>query len=158
MAAGRILRRTGNGRPIPMLGMAVSSTALLLLGLLPSNFGLVIVLGFVTGMGLGTVMPVNQVVVQTVAGRARLGAATALTTLARSTGGSAGTALFGALVFALIPGADRQSLLAHATEYEAATVVHAFHRAFIVAGVVAALAAFTASRIPSVKLWETRER
>ena len=156
MAASRILRRTGNARPIPTFGMTVSSAALLLLGLLPAHFGLVIALGFVTGMGLGTVMPINQVVVQTVAGRARLGAATALTTLARSTGGSAGTAIFGALVFAMIPGADRQSLLTHATEYQAATVVHAFHRAFIVAGVVAALAAFTASRIPRVKLWEPR--
>jgi hypothetical protein len=34
-------------------------------------------------------------------------------------------------------------------------VVHAFHRAFLCAAAVAALAAFTASRIPKVKLWQT---
>jgi hypothetical protein len=99
-------------------------------------------------------MPINQVVVQTVAGRARLGAVTALTSLFRSTGGAAGAALFGSLAFAMIPGADRQSLLGSTTEAEVAVVVQAFHRAFIAAAVVAALAAFTASRIPRITLWE----
>ena len=135
--------------------MSISSAGLLLLGLLPPHLGLVIVLGFVIGVGLGTVMPVNQVVVQTVAGRTRLGAVTALTSLFRSTGGAAGAALFGSLAFAMMPGADRQSLLAAATEAEIALVVQAFHRAFIAAAIVAGLAAFTASRIPRIKLWET---
>ena len=54
----------------------------------------------------------------------------------------------------MIPGADRQSLLGSITETEVAVVVKAFHRAFIAAAVVAALAAFAASRIPRVKLWE----
>ena len=154
MTASRILRRTGNPHPIPVIGMAISSAGLLLLGLMPSHMALVIVLGFVIGVGLGTVMPINQVVVQTVAGRARLGAVTALTSLFRSTGGAAGAALFGSLAFAMLPGIDRQSLAAGATDAEIALVVHAFHRAFIATAVVAALAAFTASRIPRVKLWE----
>jgi hypothetical protein len=34
--------------------------------------------------------------------------------------------------------------------------VQAFHWAFIAAAIVAALAAFTASRIPHVKLWEAK--
>jgi hypothetical protein len=34
-------------------------------------------------------------------------------------------------------------------------VVGAFHRAFLFAAGVAALAAFTASRIPKIKLWQT---
>src|SRR5215831_5305647 len=151
MTSSRILRRTGNPYPIPVIGMATASTGLLLLGLLPPHMGLVIVLGFVIGVGLGTVMPINQVVVQTVAGRARLGAVTALTSLFRSTGGAAGAALFGSLAFAMIPGADRQSLLGSISETEVALVVQAFHRAFIAAAVVAGLAAFTASRIPRVK-------
>lgn len=154
MASSRILRRTGVPHPIPVIGMSISSAGLLLLGLLPPHMALVIVLGFVIGLGLGTVMPINQVVVQTVAGRARLGAVTALTSLFRSTGGAVGAALFGSLAFAMIPGADRQSLSSSTTEAEVAVVVQAFHRAFIAAAVVAGIAAFTASRIPRIRLWE----
>jgi MFS family permease len=118
----------------------------------------VIVLGFVTGLGFGTVMPINQVVVQTVAGRTRLGAATAVSSLARSTGGAAGAALFGALVFAMMPGVDRQSLLQQASGSDVERVVSAFHRGFLFAAALAALAAFVATRIPRIKLWERPKR
>jgi EmrB/QacA subfamily drug resistance transporter len=138
MLASRLLGRTGEAHWIPVTGMSLAATGLLLLGLLPDDRGLVIGLGFMTGLGLGAVMPINQVVVQTVAGRARLGAAMALMGLARSTGGAAGAALFGAVVFALMQHGD---------------VVQAFHRAFLVAAGVAALGAFVASRVPRVKLW-----
>ena len=158
MIATRVLRRTGEPHPIPVIGMSLTSFGLLMLGLMPPHMGLVIALGFLTGLGLGTVMPVNQVVVQTVAGRTRLGAATATTSLARSTGGAAGAALFGAVVFAMIPDADRQSLLGQASELEIADVVHAFHRAFLFAAAVAALAALTASRMPRITLWEPAPR
>ncbi|MGZ8269056.1 MAG: MFS transporter, partial [Burkholderiales bacterium] len=86
ISASRLLRRTGDPYPIPLAGMALTSAALLLLALLPPHTLLIVALGFVAGLGLGTVMPVNQVVVQTVAGRARLGAATANLALARNTG------------------------------------------------------------------------
>jgi EmrB/QacA subfamily drug resistance transporter len=138
MAASRLLGRTGDAHWIPVGGMSLAAASLLLLGLLPDDQGLVIGLGFLTGLGLGAVMPISQVVVQTVAGRARLGAAMALLGLARSTGGAAGAALFGAVVFALMPHVD---------------VVQAFHRAFLVAAGIAVLGALTASRIPRVKLW-----
>ena len=74
-----------------------------------------------------------------VAGRPRLGVATSLLGLARSTGGAAGAALFGAVVFALIPRVE---------------VVQAFHYAFLVAAGVAALGALVASRVPRVRLWQ----
>jgi EmrB/QacA subfamily drug resistance transporter len=138
MIAARLLRRTGEAHWIPVGGMGLAATGLLLLGLLPDDTVLVIALGFLTGLGLGSVMPINQVVVQTVAGRARLGAATSLMGLARSTGGASGAAIFGAVVFALLPHME---------------VVTAFHRAFLVAAGIAALGAFVASRIPHVKLW-----
>jgi MFS family permease len=118
--------------------MSLAATGLFFLGVLPDHTTLVVGFGFLTGLGLGSVMPINQVVVQTVAGRARLGAAMALMGLARSTGGAAGAALFGAVVFALMQHGD---------------VVQAFHRAFLVAAGVAALGAFVASRVPRVKLW-----
>ena len=54
------------------------------------------------GLGLGTVMPSAQLTTQTLAGRARLGAAAALLSLTRSLGASLGTAAFGGLAFALL--------------------------------------------------------
>jgi EmrB/QacA subfamily drug resistance transporter len=154
LTAARILRRTGEPHIIPVAGMALTSAGLLALALLPPHMMLVIVLGFITGLGLGTVMPVNQVVVQTVAGRTKLGAATATLSLARSTGGAAGAALFGAVVFAMIPDADRQTLLQQASQLDIDRVMRAFHRAFLFAAGVAALASFMASRIPRVRLWQ----
>jgi EmrB/QacA subfamily drug resistance transporter len=152
MLASRLLGRTGEAHWIPVGGMSITAVALLLIAVLPSNLTLIIALGFFTGLGLGAVMPVNQVVVQTVAGRTRLGAVMALIGLARATGGAAGAALFGAVVFAMIPDVDRQALAGAA---DPAPVVVAFHRAFLFAAGVAALAAFTASRIPKIKLWQT---
>jgi hypothetical protein len=63
--------------------------------------------------------------------------------LARSTGGAAGAALFGAVAFAMMPAA------AHGR-----SVTSAFHTGFLVFAAVAAAAAFAASRIPRLKLWE----
>jgi predicted MFS family arabinose efflux permease len=153
MIVSRILRRTGNPHPIPVTGMSITATALLGLGLLPDHLAIVIALGFCTGLGLGTVMPINQVVVQTVAGRTRLGTATAMLSLSRSTGGAAGAALFGALIFALLPDAGPRPLL----DASAAEVTRAFHHGFLFAAAVAALAAYTAHRIPRARLWEPRK-
>jgi MFS family permease len=114
--------------------------------------GLVIALCVLCGLGFGCVMPTIQVTVQTVAGRERLGVATALNGLARSTGGAAGAALFGAVVFALIPSVDRTALLQGA---DVDAIILAFHRAFLVAAAVAAAAAVIASRMPDTALWES---
>lgn len=152
LTCARLARRMNDPQRLPAIGMSISSIGLLLLGTLPPHLAFVIALGFVIGLGLGTVMSINQVVVQTVAGRARLGAATAMNSLARSTGGAAGAALFGALTFAMLPNVDRQSILTSGLDVE--RVVHAFHIGFVCVGVVAALAAYTASRIPRVTLWK----
>jgi len=144
VASAQILRRTGKPRWIPVCGLSVAALALMLLGIVPgSRMPVVIALGFLCGLGFGCVMPTIQVTIQTVAGRERLGVVTALNGLARSTGGAAGAALFGAAVFALIPrdaGLD--------------AIVGAFHRAFLFAAAVAAVAAIVASRMPDTALWE----
>src|SRR5205085_11742475 len=111
VTSAQIRRRTGRPRWIRVIGMSAAASARLLLGVLPGHMALVIALGFLCGLGFGCVMPTIQVTIQTVAGRERLGVVTALNGLARSTGGAAGAALFGAIVFALIPGADRANLL-----------------------------------------------
>jgi hypothetical protein len=50
LTSSRILRRTGEPHPIPVIGMSITSAGLLLLGLLPPHMSFVIVLGFVTGL------------------------------------------------------------------------------------------------------------
>ena len=151
MISAKTLRRTGRPRWIPVIGMSAAATAFFFLGVLPSRMGLVIALGFLCGLGFGCVMPTIQVTIQTIAGRERLGVVTALNGLARSTGGAAGAALFGAVVFALIPAVDRTALLQNA---DVDAIIHAFHRAFLVAAAAAALAAYVASRMPDTALWE----
>jgi EmrB/QacA subfamily drug resistance transporter len=154
MISARVLRRTGKPHWIPVVGMSISSVALFLLALLPPHMALVIVLGFLAGAGFGTVMPTSQMTMQTEAGRAKLGAVTAIAGLARSTGGAAGAALFGAIVFAMIPEAGPQGLAHAAGDGDVGAIVHAFHRAFLFAAALAALGAFTASRIPHITLWQ----
>jgi EmrB/QacA subfamily drug resistance transporter len=151
VGSAQVLRRTGRPRWIPVAGLTCAALALCLLALLPDNMALVIALGFLCGLGFGCVMPTIQVTIQTVAGRERLGVVTALNGLARSTGGAAGAALFGAVVFALIPAADRASFPQGADIH---VIARAFHRAFLVAAAVAAAAAVLASRMPNTALWE----
>ena len=151
-ASGRIVARTGRPRWVPVTGMGLASAALVALSLVSATPGAVATLGFVVGMGFGTVMPTMQVTVQTVAGRERLGAATSIVSLSRSLGAATGTALFGALVFALMPETDLAHLSEHVRGAEAETFVPAFHKAFLVAAAVAALSAFAASRVPDVRL------
>jgi len=154
----RILRRTGQPYAFPVAGMACTTLALVLLGLLKPNPVLVGLLGFLAGLGIGTVMPITTLVVQTVAGRTKLGVVTASVSLSRSTGGAAGAALFGAIVFAMLPEADRFSLAQQANALGTQRVLDAFHLAFLCAAGVAALAVYTAARMPRMRLWEPTAR
>jgi EmrB/QacA subfamily drug resistance transporter len=154
VTSAQILRRTGRPRWIPVIGLSCSAVALFLLGVLPSHMPIVIALSFLCGLGFGCVMPTIQVTIQTIGGRERLGVVTALNGLARSTGGAIGAALFGAVVFAMIPGVERSALLQSASEADVAAILRAFHRAFLLAALVAAAAAFIASRMPDTALWE----
>ena len=151
----RVLRRTGEPYIFPIAGMACTMTGLVLLGLLPPNTTVVGVLGFIAGLGLGTVMPITTLVVQNAAGRTKLGAATATVSLARSTGGAAGAALFGAIVFAIVPDADRYTIVEQAGSLGTDRILDAFHRAFFCAAGVAALAVYMATRMPRTRLWQS---
>jgi multidrug resistance protein len=150
MTTGRIISRTGRIARLPAMGLSWSACMLLLLGLLPPSPVLVGVLGFGTGLGFGAVMPSAQIVVQTVAGKARLGAAAATVSLSRSLGSATGTALFGSVVFSLLQGLDLESALRGATG--ATLVIPAFHACFIGAGCIALLGAWFAWRMPAVTL------
>jgi MFS family permease len=154
LACTRILRRTGDPYPLPIAGMSFTAIGLLLLGVMPPTLASVGVLGFIAGLGLGTVMPITTMIVQTVAGRTKLAAATATLSLARSTGGAAGAALFGAIVFSMIPDADRQTIVQQASQLDVERVLRAFHWGFFCAAAVAAAAVYTATRMPRIQLWQ----
>ena len=153
MSASRVLRRTGTPYPIPIAGMSCAAAGLFGLGVAPHSTVLVAALGFLTGLGLGVIMPTTQVLIQTVAGPTKLGTITAMAGLSRSTGGAAGAALFGAVVFAIIPEGARMLGLQGVSVPE---ITSAFHRAFLGTAGVAALGAIVATRIPRVKLWDPK--
>jgi len=154
--SGRRLGRTGDPKPIPIAGQALSCLAFVGLGFAPPHLGVLAVLGFMAGLGLGPTMPVVQVTVQTLAGRENLGAATALTTLSRTMGAALGTALTGALIYSLMPDIDlsHAAAVAGAAETVAgnAEVLRAFHMAFFSAAGAAALGVYAASRLPRLKI------
>ena len=70
---GRLVGQSGRPKRVQALGMALASVALVFLGIFPPHVVSVAVFGFAAGLGLGSIMPINQLVAQTVAGRARLG-------------------------------------------------------------------------------------
>ncbi len=149
--SGRVTVRTGRPRRIPVVGLSVASAAMLAVAAVPPSKPVLGGLGLLCGMGFGTVMQTAQIIVQTLAGRERLGIASATISLARSTGGALGSALFGALVFALLGGIDYRAP-AGLGEAERAAVIAAFRHAFPGAAVVAACGAWLASRVPDIEL------
>jgi len=150
--AGKFAARTGETKITLVAGLCSGTVALVFLALLPADTTTVAVLGLVAGGCFGTVMPVSQVVSQAVAGRARLGAAGALVTIFRFVGGAVGTAMTGALVYALLPGMDLRALVHTADALQTQAVISAFHVAFLFAAGLTALAAVVASQMPRVKI------
>lgn len=151
MVAGRIVARSGHLRGLTAVGMSIAAVALLALGLAPATLEWTLALGFFCGIGLGNVMPMTQVTVQTLAGRERLGVAAALVSLARTTGGALGTAATGALLFAFMHGVDLRSLTDIA-EADRPGIVEAFHHTFLALAGLAGVGAWIASRVPALKL------
>jgi len=159
-ATGRIIARFGQPVPMPVAGLLIASVALLLLALLPLQGFSLVAVGFACGCGLGTVMPTAQIVVQWLAGRQRLGAAAAVVTLSRATGAALGTAMFGAVAFALLPGIDLSAIAlatrgggpGHLAGEAAPMIQYAFRVGFASTALVALLGAIAASRIQRIRL------
>lgn len=156
LTAARYVGRTGRAKWVPVSGLSLAGLALLLLGAVAPSPFVVGFLGFLSGLGFGVIMPINQVVVQTVAGPSRLGAVTSMMSLFRSVGGAAGAAVFGAIVYSLMPDGDTLDAAHAGGGFPSLPVLHAFHVGFTVAACVAFTGAFVASRIPSVTLWARR--
>ena len=152
--AGRRAAHTGDPKPIPVAGHSLAAVALFALVIAPPDATLVATLGFVAGLGIGPTMPLVQVVVQTVAGHDRLGAATALVVLSRTLGAALGTAVIGAVVYSILPDLEAARLVeaGNAIAPAGAEVMRAFQVAFFVTACVAVLGAVNAGRAHSVKI------
>jgi len=146
---GRIIVWSGRPTVIPAIGLLLAAASLLGLALLPATKPVLAVLEVTTGIGLGSVMSVMQIVTQTAAGPARLGAAAATVSLARTLGSSLGASAFGALIYGLIGGAPVLSAARSAAAE--ARVRTAFEYAFMAGAALCVLAAWAASRVPSLR-------
>jgi MFS family permease len=146
---GRIIVWTGRPTAIPSVGLGVAAIALFGLAVLPQTRPVLIGLEIMTGLGLGSVMSVMQIVTQTAAGPARLGAAASTVSLARTLGSSIGASAFGALIYGLIGGAP---VIAGVRSAAAdARIDRAFEVAFLAAAALCLLGAWAARRVPTLR-------
>src|SRR3546814_528994 len=99
IVSGQIISRIGRYRIFPIVGTAVMTIGLGLLATLDAESSTWAASGYmlVLGLGLGMVMQVLVLAVQNAVDYGDLGVDTSGTTLFRSTGGSVGVSLFGAL-------------------------------------------------------------
>lgn len=152
---GRISARSARSGHLPPLGLAAAALALAALAVLPAGGWTIGVAAAVCGIGFGTVMPAAQIATQMLAGRERLGAAAALLSLTRSTGGSLGTAAFGGLAFWLLraPGMPAgEGAAVRLQGLDPAAMTQAFHTVFGALAAFTALGAFCAWRAPQMDL------
>lgn len=149
---GKTIARTGVPKWMPVIGMSIATCGFVLLGLLEPSKYLTGILGLVCGLGLGSVMPSTQILIQTVGGKANLGRVTAMASLCRSLGASVGTALFGALTYSLIPNFSSDSTIADLLMGPRAPIIHAFQIGFLVAGGLAFVTVLNALRAPRIHL------
>jgi hypothetical protein len=103
-----LIAATGWTAILPSIGLAVSASMLLLLAAFAPLLGngVVIAMLAIASACTGTAMPVAQMTVQVVAGPRFLGAAAASVQFSRSVGASIGTALVGAVLFAMLTAMD----------------------------------------------------
>jgi MFS family permease len=151
---GRIVARRAMVGETPRYGLALSALALAIFAAAPPHPLMLGVLCYACGLGFGTVMPNAQILMQVTAGRQKLGAASSLASLSRSTGSALGAAMFGALAFALIhlSVGEAVDLRSFAMRGESEAVVRAFHIAWGVLAAWVALAAWVGSRVPRVDI------
>ena len=124
---GRMMAKTGRTAVFPSVGLAITGCALLILAFAaPHLTNRQVPLVFLMfSLSIGTAMPVVQLTVQLVAGRANLGAAAASVQFSRSVGAAFGTAIVGAVLFAVLSATDRGTALLFAEMVERGPVAMA---------------------------------
>ena len=100
ISGGQIMSRTGRYKWMPIGGAVIVGGALLAFSRLEvsTSYGVIAVIMFFFGAGLGLTMQVVVTAVQNSVERRHMGVATASVTFFRSMGGAIGTALFGAIL------------------------------------------------------------
>lgn len=102
IVSGQIISRTGRYKIFMQIGILVAAVSMLILSTLnpdrPYAYEAIIMIPL--GLGLGVMMPVLNLVVQSEFSQAELGAATSSSQLFRSLGSTIGTAVFGAMLTA----------------------------------------------------------
>ncbi len=108
---GRLIASTGRTAILPSVGLPVSAALLLSLAAFAPHLatGTIIAMLALSAACTGTAMPVAQMTTQVVAGPRFLGAASASVQFSRSVGASIGTALVGAVLFAVLTARDPQT-------------------------------------------------
>jgi MFS family permease len=170
---GQAITRTGRVNVFPRVGLWIACAAFAGLGLSVHGgpTALIMALTMLVGVGLGTVMPPTQVTVQSAAGRAALGRATASISLSRSIGGALGVAISGAVLFAMIGGGSGASAALHRVleagpasigllgseerRLVAATLDNAYRVFFFILAAIAACGALIAATVPTLRWDET---
>ena len=149
----RFSAHTGTSGKLPPWGMGVAALGVLSLALLPPVPWMITIASAACGLGFGTVMPSAQLATQILAGRERLGAASALLALTRSVGATLGTAAFGGLAFILLkPTGSAMGESLALQGLDPVHVEHAFHIVFGALALFAGLGALGASRAPCMDL------
>jgi EmrB/QacA subfamily drug resistance transporter len=133
-ATGKLISATRRLTIFPAAGLALSTAAFATLAATVASAPtpLMLALAITAALGLGTVMPACQIIVQEAAGGEALGAATASISVCRSIGGAFGAALAGALVLGAAP----------------ARLGHAFGAMFVALAALTALGCAFAVAIP----------
>lgn len=150
--AGRLLSKDVAPKWLPTFGMGLAFIGLLLISFVPPNANVIGGLGVLVGIGLGTVMPSVQLVVQSVSGKARLSQITAMVSLCRSMGAAIGTALFSVLLYSLLPLTGSELGIAAIKTLPTEVVHHAFQYGFMAAAGVALCAAIVGFLSPATAL------
>ena len=104
IVSGQLITRTGHYKRFPILGTAIMTAALAMLGSISLATSIDALLGMMLllGLGMGLVMQVLVIAVQNAVDYRDLGVATSGNTLFRLIGGSVGTAALGAIFAARI--------------------------------------------------------
>jgi EmrB/QacA subfamily drug resistance transporter len=99
IGSGQLISRTGRYKVFPILGGALSTVGMGLLGLLHADSSYLVqsVAMAVLGLGVGLALPVLVLAVQNSVAPADLGSATSASNYLRQVGGSVGAAVFGTL-------------------------------------------------------------
>jgi EmrB/QacA subfamily drug resistance transporter len=171
--SGRLITKTGNYKPYPIIGTALATIGLMMLSQLGGStpYWQIAIGMLVLGAGLGNVMQVLVLAVQNSVDPRDIGTATSGSTFFRSIGGSFGTAVFGAVWAARLASEMAKIMPAGSSDADPTTsmaniealppdlqneVLAAFARAidttFLVAVPIMALAFVLALFVPQVEL------